>query len=172
MKSDQKFVNGLQNPERVVSNEHILIEMIHKNYYQAVKIMIQLGAKLDIKAKNAITFPNSTEETFGASPFKIAFRFSYRDILTLIMINKENHQNGEQIKEIVREEMKRSEVIWNEVAGSPDQLLRAPLLTLDTEFLLPWDFHNSAFFRFSGYIERNLEGAKQRWRAWFGAYVP
>lgn len=65
MAKDKNFVKMLKEPNsqqsRAWKEEHIFIEMVHKNYSQVVKVMIEHGAKLDVQSKKPIHLPNNRD---------------------------------------------------------------------------------------------------------------
>lgn len=154
--------------------EHLVVEMVQKNYSQVLKVMINLNAKLDVRSKKETVFANTNTIKAGASLLEISFKNGNHDALALIMINIDKKGVGD-IKSMIKAGVNKDQIIWNEMkmgADGPGHFLKCPLVTLDAELLVPWDIHNSAFFRLKQYIERNKDAAEQRWHAWFGAFVP
>lgn len=56
IEKDKKFLAQIKDPDQSqnLNEEHIIIEMIMKDYTQIVQLMILFGAKLNIKSKKPV----------------------------------------------------------------------------------------------------------------------
>ena len=93
MEYDEDFIQSIQEPdgddlELGKKEEYLIIEMVHKNYSQFVRLMIELGAKIDVDSRKPIKFgPKSKPEQ--VSVFKIAYENRNEKILALLMLNSD-----------------------------------------------------------------------------------
>lgn len=77
MANDEDFLNWIQCPQfddddGTKKEEHLIIEMVQKNYTQFVRLMIEQGARIDIESRKPIRFGKENQATV-ATVFKIAY---------------------------------------------------------------------------------------------------
>lgn len=97
MQKNEHFLKRIKEPEEYENSkdEILMIEMVYKNYTQIVRVMIELGAKLDLRSRHYLKFQESSKQEKNSSLFKIAYRSSNYDILALLMIHKEKGSSDE-----------------------------------------------------------------------------
>lgn len=122
--NDYKFMESLRKPQGPTQKgDPLIIDMVQKDYYQIVEILIHLGAKFDLKNKNQ------------EGLFKIALVKKYSDTLQVLMKLLDVHY------EYFRDSILEGEMFYQEIFLRLEQHKEPllPVLFMQPQFLVPFE---------------------------------